>query len=165
MKDFTVSVRLGALIILPLIALLMIVSLSIKDFGDINAGIGRIYDDRVVPLAQLKLIADDYAVLVIDAINKADNDIISPPDALEKIHKADERITKNWELYTRSKLTAEEKKLVNEAQLLFHEANLAIQKVEATLSEMGSNNNGELKKTMVRSMKKLILLVKRLPLS
>lgn len=146
MKDFTVSVRLGALVVLPLMALVLIVALSIKDFGDINAGIGRIYDDRVVPLAQLKSIADDYAVLVIDAINKADHNIISPSEALNQIHKANERIALNWKLYTATQLTSEEQVLVNEAQQLFSAANSAIKKVENTLNSMGDNNNGELKK-------------------
>lgn len=130
--------------ILPLVVLLIIVTLSIKDFGAINAGIGRIYDDRVVPLAQLKSIADDYAVLVIDAVNKADHNIISPAEALVQINKADERIAQNWHLYISTTLTSEEEKLANEAKSLFTAADQAIKQLKTTLSSMGSSNNGEL---------------------
>lgn len=144
MKNFTVSMRLGGLVILPLVVLLIIVTLSIKDFGAINAGIGRIYDDRVVPLAQLKSIADDYAVLVIDAVNKADHNIISPAEALVQINKADERIAQNWHLYISTTLTSEEEKLANEAKSLFTAADQAIKQLKTTLSSMGSSNNGEL---------------------
>lgn len=146
MKNFNVTIRLAILIVLPLIALLLIAGLSIRGFGEINAGIGRIYDDRVVPLAQLKSIADDYAVLVIDAINKADHNIISADSALSQITTANQRIAENWQRYTSTQLTLEEKVLVDEAKVLFNSANQAIQQVETTLAVMGSNNNGELKK-------------------
>ena len=144
MKNTTVSVRLGMLVVLPLIALLLIVTLSIINFGKINAGIGRIYDDRVVPLAQLKSIADDYAVLVIDAVNKADHSIISPAEALTQISNANKHIDKNWQAYISTKLTDEEQRLANDAKQLFNDANQAIKQVEATLISMGPSNNGEL---------------------
>lgn len=144
MKNLTVAARLGVLVVLPLIALLLIVILSIKDFEKINAGIGRIYDDRVVPLARLKTIADDYAVLVIDAVNKADHRMISPAEALNQISKANQRIAKNWKAYIATKLTKEEQKLANEAKQLFNNANQAIEQVEVTLRSMGVSNNGEL---------------------
>jgi len=144
MKNLTVAARLGVLVVLPLIALLLIVILSINDFGKINAGIGRIYDDRVVPLARLKIIADDYAVLVIDAVNKADHRMISPAEALNQISKANQRIAKNWKAYIATTLTKEEQKLANEAKQLFNNANQAIEQVEVTLRSMGVSNNGEL---------------------
>ena len=146
MKSLTVTARLGVLIVLPLIALLLIVGLSIKGFGDINAGIGRIYDDRVVPLVQLKAIADDYAVLVIDAVNKADHNIISPPEALDQITKANKHIDQNWTAFIATELTDEEEDLARDAKKLFDDANQAIKEVEATLRSMGGKNNGELAK-------------------
>jgi methyl-accepting chemotaxis protein len=144
MKDITVTARLGILVVLPLMALLLIVGLSIRGFGEINAGIGRIYDDRVVPLAQLKAIADDYAVLVIDAVNKADHSIITAAEALSQISKAKKRIDQNWQAYIATKLTNKEQALANDAKQLFSDANQAIKQVEATLIAMGSQNNGEL---------------------
>lgn len=144
MKDITVTARLGILVVLPLMALVLIVGLSIRGFGEINAGIGRIYDDRVVPLAQLKAIADDYAVLVIDAVNKADHSIITPAEALSQISKAKKHIDQNWQAYIATKLTNKEQALANDAKQLFSDANQAIKQVEATLIAMGSQNNGEL---------------------
>ena len=34
-------------------------------------GLKTVYNDRVVPLQQLKTISDDYAVFIIDAVNKS----------------------------------------------------------------------------------------------
>lgn len=146
MKSLTVTARLGVLIVLPLMAILLIVGLSIKGFGDINAGIGRIYDDRVVPLVQLKSIADDYAVLVIDAVNKADNNIISPTEALDQIDTANKRIDEKWAEFIATELTSEEERLASDAKALFENANQAIKEVEATLKSMSGSNNGELGK-------------------
>jgi methyl-accepting chemotaxis protein len=144
MKDITVTARLGLLVVLPLMALLLIVGLSIRGFGEINAGIGRIYDDRVVPLVQLKAIADDYAVLVIDAVNKADHSLITPAEALSQISKAKKHIDQNWQAYIATELTNKEQELANDAKQLFSNADQAIKQLEATLIAMGSQNNGEL---------------------
>lgn len=142
MRNITVTSRLGMLVIIPLAALLLIVGLSIKVFGEIDAGIGRIYDDRVVPLTQLKTIADDYAVLVIDAVNKADHSIISPVIALKQIDLANQRIVKNWRSYMATQLTEEEQVLANQAGKLFDEANQAVTQVVLTLKIMGEVNKG-----------------------
>lgn len=146
MKKLSVAARLGALVVMPLIALLLIVILSIKGFGEINGGIGRIYDDRVVPLTQLKSIADDYAILVVDAVNKADHNIISPEEAYDQILKASKHIDRSWKEFLATDLTAEEERLAHEAEALFDDANEAIKEVEGTLKSMGGVNNGELVK-------------------
>ena len=57
-------------------AVLIAVAITIGIIGIIgirktNAGLETVYNDRVVPLKQLKAIADDYAVFIIDAANKA----------------------------------------------------------------------------------------------
>jgi methyl-accepting chemotaxis protein len=50
--------RLLLLLLIALFALLVVLLLAISGFSRIDAGVGSLYDDRVVPLQQLKIIND-----------------------------------------------------------------------------------------------------------
>lgn len=108
---------------------------SIYGFSRINEQVGTIYDDRVIPLKQLKAISDDYAVLIIDAVNKANEGNISPNEALASIKQAQERIEENWEAYRQTYLTADEQTLAREIEQLFDSANLEINQLIDVLEE------------------------------
>ena len=72
-SDNLVTVKRRMLIgaVVPLLVLLAIAGVYVVMLSKVNAGVDRVYMDRVVPLQQLKQIADEYAVKVIDAANKA----------------------------------------------------------------------------------------------
>ncbi|MBR8827361.1 MAG: MCP four helix bundle domain-containing protein [Gomphosphaeria aponina SAG 52.96 = DSM 107014] len=108
---------------------------SIYGFWRINEQVGTIYDDRLVPLKQLKEISDDYAVLIIDAVNKGNEGQISPNEALASIQKAQERIKNNWETYRQTYLTAEEQTLAWEVEELFKDADEQINQLIRVLEE------------------------------
>ena len=99
---------------------------------------GRIYDDRVVPLEDLKLIADDYAVFVIDAVNKANAGLIKGSEALDGIRKARKEIEEKWDKYMATTLTVEEAQLAKEAEARFIPANNSLDKLEAKLNMLNS---------------------------
>ncbi len=68
--------------ILPIIGIAIIIASSLSELRNADQGVERIYEDRVVPLEDLKIIADNYAVFVIDALNKANAGIITGDEAL-----------------------------------------------------------------------------------
>ena len=67
-------------------------------FSMINQKIGRIYENRVVHLTQLKNVSDAY-VDTINIVNKADAGLISPNEAVNALKQAKEQIERNWNLY------------------------------------------------------------------
>jgi len=83
-----------------------------------DAGLQTVYNDRVVPLRDLKVIADAYAVDIIDAVNKANAGLVSSGRALELVRAAQTTIRGHWDAYTATFLTPEESRLVSEAKLL-----------------------------------------------
>ena len=95
-----------------------------------------IYEDRVVPLRQLKIIADEYAVDVIDAINKANAGLISAEDATAKIKQAQKEISEQWAAYRQTYLTPEEMALAQQAEQLFQRANKDVAKAFAELAKV-----------------------------
>ena len=71
MTDITIKQKMLLGSIIPVGILIAISLLAMSIMSQIEQGMSRVYNDRVVPLEDLKIIGDDYAVSVIDAINKA----------------------------------------------------------------------------------------------
>lgn len=119
--------------LLPLFSIAIIIFVSMAGLKKADEGVGRIYEDRVIPLEDLKSIADNYAVFVIDAVNKANAGIMTSQEALRGVQQARKEIAEKWKKYMATSLTAEEAKLANEAEKLFIDANRSLDKLEQKL--------------------------------
>jgi methyl-accepting chemotaxis protein len=129
---------------LPMIALVFSTVVAVILLHGVNAGVDRIYLDRVVPLSQLKQIADAYAVKVIDAVNKANAGDYTAAQAAGDIGSADQTIRTQWQAYLSTELTAEEARLVDDARQLFEPADLAIKNIRTHLAGLDGSTNGAL---------------------
>lgn len=129
----TIRTKLLLISVLPVLGVIILVSVALSQLKAANDGIERIYTQRVVPLEQLKVIADDYAVYVIDAVNKANSGIITSNEAISNIQQARSEIAERWNAYRQLKLQGDELKLAEEAEALFGSANMAIDGVEKRL--------------------------------
>ncbi|TRX73927.1 methyl-accepting chemotaxis protein [Pseudomonas mangiferae] len=133
MNKLKVTHRLMVLVVLPLLAILALLGLALHGFSRIDAGVGQLYDDRVVPLQQLKQISDYYAVNIIDTVNKADHGLLGKQEALTNLNTAQREIDALWRSYQATHLTAEEQHLSAEAAQRFQAANQDIQRAIAFL--------------------------------
>ncbi|MCT7981963.1 methyl-accepting chemotaxis protein [Laspinema sp. A4] len=106
---------------------------SLISFANIDRQVETIYDDRVVPLQQLKVISDDYGISVIDAVNKADQGLWTMTQALQSVRTAQNRIEVNWQAYKGTELTTEEIRLLEEVEQLFIRADREIDRLELAL--------------------------------
>jgi methyl-accepting chemotaxis protein len=129
----------GSLAVAVLIGLVGAVSLHFT-----NLSLGTVYNDRVIPLKQLKLVSDDYAVLIIDAVNKANAGVMTGPEALESLHSARERIQSTWKEYRSTYLTPEEQALAQEADRLFAVVDPILEELESDLRKNGTSRQGTL---------------------
>ncbi|WP_370257844.1 methyl-accepting chemotaxis protein [Marinobacter nauticus] len=144
LSNSSLKFRLIVLVSIPLIAIIGLSSYALLIFSDINRGVSSIYNDRVVPLQDLKTISDDYAVLVVDAINKANAGLITSKEALRQIEDAETNISAKWTGYTQTVLTADEKRLVRQAESLFLRANEGISEAKRVLRNAPSSAAGRL---------------------
>ncbi|MBD9544776.1 MCP four helix bundle domain-containing protein [Ensifer sp. ENS04] len=64
--------------------------------------------DRVIPMEQLKTVADNYAVNIVDTVHKVRSGSLSPEQGRANVASALESIAKHWRLYRETALTAEE---------------------------------------------------------
>ncbi|HYE37922.1 methyl-accepting chemotaxis protein, partial [Methylocaldum sp.] len=140
----TVKTRLFGLIFMLCAFQLGIGWTGLSGMKQSNAGLATVYNDRVVPLKQLKLIADAYAVDIIDAVNKTNAGLVTAEEARQRVRSADERIKKEWNTYIATNLTANEGKLVNEAKMLFGEADRATELLLKALNAKTGKLAGQL---------------------
>ena len=143
-KNMRIGVRLGLAFLVPVILLLINGIVSLQALRDTNQGLETVYNDRVVPLRGLKIIADDYAVNVIDAVNKANAGLMDAEAALKGIQQAAQRIDAEWQAYMATALTPEEQGLAREAEQLFGPANQDIQRLGALLQSKSGPLKGQL---------------------
>ncbi|MFM5209928.1 methyl-accepting chemotaxis protein [Aeromonas hydrophila] len=133
-KNSTIKLRLTILLCLLCALLLGVGALGLYNMQSSNKGLQRVYNDRVVPLKQLKTISDNYAVAIIDNVNKANAGLISAEEARQQIQHAQQQIKLEWQHYQATKLTEAEQKLSAEANSLFSAADRDITRLEAFLS-------------------------------
>ncbi len=107
-------------------------------------GMETIYVDRVVPLENLKHVSDNYAILVIDALNKTNAGIFTGKQLLDQFKTAREEYELDWNTFKATKLTEEEKKLAEEFEQLRIPANKTINELESKVSTMSGDLKGKL---------------------
>ena len=98
-----------------------------------NQSITTIYDDRVVPLKQLKSVADSYAVGVIDATNKVSAGMVEPKAAVKLVSDATAKADEQWKAYTGTTLTDEEKRGVTQTADLIAKVQPVVAQVRAAM--------------------------------
>ncbi|MBW8183079.1 methyl-accepting chemotaxis protein [Shewanella nanhaiensis] len=144
MLNLKIKQKMTLGLLIPLALLTCISMLAVNMMGKIEDGVVSIYYDRVVPLEELKIIGDDYAVYVIDAINKANAGAFTAEEASDALEKANKRIKEKWQAFMSTKHTQEEARLSREADELFSAADIAIAELLQKLNRSQGKVVGEL---------------------
>lgn len=117
---------------------------GLKGMSETDKGLEKVYAEGVVQIERLKEISDDYAVFIIDAVNKANAGILKAEDATSGIREAGSRIKNNWHAYSSIKPDPEEEKLISEANSLFKTADKAVDDLLITIGGMKGDVSGQL---------------------
>ncbi len=93
-----------------------------------------VYEDRVVPLRDIKEISDAYAVHVVDATHKVRDGVLTPAQGLTGVEQAERLIDARWNAYLATVLVPEEQRLVAEITPRMEVANAAITRLKTLLT-------------------------------
>lgn len=126
LSQLSVGRKLALMLAIPIAGLFILFMIAKTELDQFDQGVDTIYEDRVVPLKHLYEISVDYAVYIIDAVNKANAGQMTAEEATTGIDNATKSIDKHWKLYASTKLTPEEARLVKEAEQLFIPADQSI---------------------------------------
>jgi len=94
-----------------------------------NQGLKTVYEDRVVPLRDLKIISDAYAVYIVDASHKARNGNFAWEESLASVQRAKGDIVSRWQAYLATFLNPEEQVLVAQIKPQIAKADQAVERL------------------------------------
>ncbi|WP_456267471.1 methyl-accepting chemotaxis protein [Kushneria sp. AK178] len=143
-RDLSISKQIGLGFLVAVLFLVLSGVLNSLSLRSLNNTMQSLYDDRVVPLKELKVISDAYAVDVIDAVNKANAGLMTAEEALQAVRSAHDVIRSRWSAYMDTRLTPAETAAADRAQSLFVTADNALNRVEQTLQGMRGQVEGQL---------------------
>lgn len=129
MLKISINFKMYSLILVVIIIISSLWIFGISSLKEMNLRLETVYNDRVIPLQQLKIISDLYAVNIVDATHKLRNNNIDKIEAEESIVSAMNEIDEKWKSYTSTFLTNDEKYLVEESEKLFKDTNISIDKL------------------------------------
>ncbi|MBD8527196.1 MCP four helix bundle domain-containing protein [Pseudoxanthomonas sp. CAU 1598] len=118
LNKLRVSTRLG---LLSSIYILFLLGLGLFSLQHLNAALHSmegLYHHHVVPLRDLKVVADLYAVNIVDATHKARNGNLSYEEAERGVAEALQQIEQTWTRYAKSVENLEERQLIQAAEQL-----------------------------------------------
>jgi len=134
MKNLTVKQRLFTLISAAAVLLVVFGAAAITGMGSTVHSLNQVYVQRVVPLKELKTIADDYAVLVVDTAHKVRNANISWEQGLSNLDDATRRTSQMWSEYKQRNLHQRERELVASVDPLIAKADTEIARLREILN-------------------------------
>ncbi|UMY17051.1 methyl-accepting chemotaxis protein [Methylobacterium organophilum] len=100
-----------------------------------NRGMDTIYADRVVPLRDLKIVADMYAVNIVDTSHKVRNGNIPWPAGLKAVAEAQVRIKRKWAEYVDTAMGDEEKERAQTAKNAMSTADIDVDRLLTILKD------------------------------
>ncbi|MBT0665522.1 methyl-accepting chemotaxis protein [Geobacter pelophilus] len=134
-KNLKVATRLYGLIGFMAVLLLIIGFLGLHSAKLSDDALDTVYLDRVVPLKDLKVIADMYAVNIVDTSHKVRNGNLQWGDGRKNVDEAVKTIAEKWKGYLATTLVAEEKRLVEEIRPMMKVADEAVAKLGGILAK------------------------------
>jgi methyl-accepting chemotaxis protein/methyl-accepting chemotaxis protein-1 (serine sensor receptor) len=133
LTNHKISHRLFALVGALSLLILLVGSIDLFGLQQSNRGLKSVYYDKVVPLKQLKVVSDMYAVNIVDTAHKVRDGGKTAAQGLESIAEARKSINENWKLFLAAGVAAQEAPLVTQFESLRTKADSAIEALEKLL--------------------------------
>lgn len=125
--------RLLLLTAIPSAFLIVMAGAALHVTSQGTQALRTVYEDRVVPLKQLKTIADMYAVNIVDTAHQARDGIQTFDQALKSVETARRTIATEWKAYTGTALVDAERQIVDRARGRMASADVSVDKLTGLL--------------------------------
>ncbi|BEU95122.1 MCP four helix bundle domain-containing protein [Acidovorax sp. DW039] len=112
LDNIRISTRLAVLLAALCLLTALIGTAGLLGMQRANQGLNTVYQDRVVPLKQIKLVSDAYAINIVDTAHKVRDGAMTPSQGLQSVAEARKEIEAQWKAYLATELVDEEVQLV-----------------------------------------------------
>lgn len=117
-KDLSVKTRLTFLIALSMLLVAATGLLSLSKLHGVARAIDSVYANRLLPMQQLRLVSQAFAVELRDCAQGLADGQLATPQALQQLDHIEQQIHQQWRAYLGTELVEPEQRLVAEAQPL-----------------------------------------------
>ncbi|WP_043355432.1 methyl-accepting chemotaxis protein [Methylobacterium sp. B1] len=131
----SIRFRLTTSVFALILALICNIALGLYFANQATDNMSQLYSDRIVPLRELKIVADMYAVNIVDTSHKINNGNMEWAKGPPLVAEARERISKTWTAYRATSLTEREKRLVADTEATMVGANAAVKQLSDILAK------------------------------
>jgi methyl-accepting chemotaxis protein len=135
MESWKIRTHLLLLTSVLLLGLLSVGGLGLLGMQSAVQSLETVYLDRVVPLRDLKKIADLYAVNIVDATHKARNGNFTKAESLSRIEQAQREIDQTWQAYKSTQLITAETRLIAQIDPLMQATRGPLQSLQGMLRQ------------------------------
>jgi methyl-accepting chemotaxis protein len=133
LRNLSVRAQLLGLSAFFLVMLVLVSSIGVYMLRLKAQDMSGMYQNRVVPLKQLKLVSDAYAIHVVDIAHKVRDGAVTEEQGLKSVADAKLKIKQHWADYTSKALAEPEKLLIEKFAAQRAKADAAVDKLEAVL--------------------------------
>lgn len=140
LTNIRVSARIGLLAAVLLILIIISVVIGLNLAANSNNGLKKVFLDRVVPLKQLKVISDEYAVNIVDTTHKLRSGAISWEQGIANLNSAEQKIAEELNAYLSTELVSEEVSLINELKPKLSIADASLEKLHLIFQSRNEEN-------------------------
>ncbi|WP_241213499.1 methyl-accepting chemotaxis protein [Sphingomonas sp. ABOLE] len=116
------------------ITTLLLVGVGYWSARSSEGALSTLLADRVKPLRELKVVADRYAVEIVDTAHKARNGNMAFAEAATKVAAGSDELHKSWRAYRATRIEGEEARLAAEAETRMKVADEKVERLGKILS-------------------------------
>ncbi len=138
-QKIKVKTRLALLAISNIVILFILAIGSMISIRAIHKGLESVYNERVEPLQNLKVISDMYAVNVVDNVHKLRDGTSSWNKGKEEIKSAKDLINERWSDYTSKVEVEEEKRMIDKTRQKMQSLDRQIENLEKIIDKQSLN--------------------------
>ena len=115
------------------VAIVLLAGVSLWSMHNSKTALDSILQDRVVPMRDLKMVADKYAVDIVDASHKARNGNLSFAQSSAKVRAGLRTLHEHWKAYRATRITGDEAALADEAEARMRIADARVAELQTIL--------------------------------
>jgi methyl-accepting chemotaxis protein len=140
MNRIKISTKLFILALLSSVVLVAMGGYSLININKVNNSLKTVYEDRIVSLKHLNIIAANYGICILNDVHKMGKGTLDFNAGNQSIRSAEQIIKLSWKTYLRANSTPEEKlasaeaeKLMQQAEIVLGQLHTILQKQDKTL--------------------------------
>lgn len=134
LSNFSIRSQLVTLIGTLLLIVLGLSGVALFQLGRANDRLIEMYQEALLPMEDLKIVSDMYAVEVVDTVHKVQHQAITWAQGRDKVRAAEARLVLHWRRYLSHPRPEAEQVMAADAEALMSLANATIVQLKTTLA-------------------------------